>query len=65
MNYTGKINLLKFKNSCIVEVKGKTTTKRGVFVPITDNNLYVSADENLKAKAVYVDINVWERAEVG
>lgn len=65
MNYTGKLNLLKLKNSCIVEVKGKTATKRGVFIPITDNNLYVSADENLKAKGVYMDFNAWENKEIG
>ena len=32
-NYSGKLNLLKFLNACIVTVKGNTSTKRGVFIP--------------------------------
>ena len=51
MNYSIKLNLLKFKNSCVVTVKGATSTKRGVFIPIEDNNIFISADDNLKAKA--------------
>lgn len=31
MNYSIKLNLLKFKNACVVTVKGATATKRGVF----------------------------------
>lgn len=63
MNYQGKINLLKLKNACIVSVKGKTASKRGVFIPIEDNCLFISADENLKAKGAYIDINVWENQQ--
>jgi hypothetical protein len=59
-SFTGKINLLKFKNSCLVTVKGKTTSKRGVFIPLDDNHVFVSADEDLKPKGAYIDINVWE-----
>lgn len=50
MNYSIKLNLLKFKNACVVTVKGATATKRGVFIPIEDNNIFISADDNLKAK---------------
>lgn len=40
-------------------IKGKTgIIKQCVCIPIEDNHLFVSADENLKAKAVYADINV-------
>ena len=46
--FTGKINLLRLKNSCIVTVKGKSATKKGVFIPIEDNNLFISADDDLK-----------------
>jgi hypothetical protein len=59
-SFTGKINLLRFKNSCIVTVKGKTAEKRGIFIPLDDNHVFVSADENLKPKGAYIDINVWE-----
>lgn len=63
MNYSGKINLLKMKNACIVTVKGNTSTKRGVFIPIEDNSLFISADDNLKPKAAYIDISVWENKQ--
>lgn len=40
-------------------IKGKTgIIKQCVCIPIEDNHLFVSADEKLKAKAVYADINV-------
>lgn len=59
-SFSGKFNLLKFKNSCIVSVKGKSETKRGVFIPIDDNNLFISADEDLKPKGAYFDFNAWK-----
>ena len=65
MNYSQKINLLKFKNACIVTVKGKTSIKRGVFIPIEDNHFFVTADEDLKAKGVYMDAIAWENREPG
>lgn len=65
MNYAGKQNLLKFKNSCIVNIKGKNSTKKGVFIPIEDNNLFVTADENLKPKGAYVDFIAWENQQPG
>lgn len=64
-SYSGKMNLLKFKNSCIVSVKGKSETKRGVFIPIDDNNLFISADENLKPKGAYIDFTAWENQQPG
>ena len=64
-SFSGKFNLLKFKNSCIVSVKGKSETKRGVFIPIDDNNLFISADENLKSKGAYIDFTAWENQQPG
>lgn len=64
-SFSGKFNLLKFKNSCIVSVKGKASTKRGVFIPIDDNNLFISADENLKPKGAYIDFTAWENQQPG
>lgn len=64
-NFSGKLNLLKFKNACIVSVKGKTTTKRGIFIPIEDNNMFISADEEMKPKGAYVDFIAFENAETG
>lgn len=57
-NFQAKINLLKFRNAFTMTIQGKTTSKHCVCIPIEDNHLFVSADENLKAKAVYADINV-------
>ena len=64
-SFSGKFNLLKFKNSCIVSVKGKSETKRGVFIPIDDNNLFISADENLNPKGAYIDFTAWENQQPG
>lgn len=60
MNYSGKINLLKFKNACFISVAGKSAVKKGVFIPLEDNNIFVSADEELKAKGAYFDFTAWE-----
>ena len=65
MNYSIKLNLLKFKNSCVVTVKGATATKRGIFIPIEDNNIFISADDNLKAKGAYIDSTAWENQSPG
>ncbi len=60
MNYSGKLNLLKFKNACLISVTGKTAVKKGIFIPLEDNNIFISADEELKAKGAYIDFNAWE-----
>lgn len=65
-SYVGKHNLLKFKNACVISVKGKTETKKGVFIPIEDNHLFVSADmDTNKAKGVYIDFFAWANKEPG
>lgn len=61
--FTGKINLLRLKNSCIVTVKGKSATKKGVFIHIEDNNLFITAGEDLKAKGAYIDFIAWENQQ--
>lgn len=65
MNYSGKLNLLKFRNACIVSVAGRTATKKGIFIPIEDNNLFISADENLRPKGAYLDFIAWENQQPG
>jgi hypothetical protein len=64
MNFTGKINLLRFKSACVIDVQGKTMKKRGVFIPIDDNCLFVSADDKGNAKGVYVDFMAWENRQM-
>lgn len=57
-NFQIKQNLLKFNNAFVMNIKGKSSSKMCVCIPIEDNHLFVSADDNLKAKAVYADVNV-------
>lgn len=64
MNLSGSIDLLKLKNAGIATINGKSGAKKCVVIPIEENDLYVSMDENLKAKSVYLGFNVWERKEV-
>lgn len=63
MNYSKSVNLLKLKNALITECKGKTMTKKGLFIPIEDNDLFVSLDESLKPKGIYLDLIAWELKE--
>lgn len=60
-SYTLSTNLLKMKNACIVHLKSERTgvVKRGVFIPIEENDLYESLDESLKTKGVFLGINAW------
>ena len=64
-NFQGKLDFLKFKNSCVISVKGKTGEKKGVFVPIEDNGLFVTTDENNKAKGAYFNFAVFETKQPG
>lgn len=57
-NFQIKQNLLRFNSAFVMTIKGKTCQKQCVCIPIEDNHLFVSADDSLKAKAVYADINV-------
>lgn len=64
-NFQGKLDFLKLKNACVISVNGKSGAKKGVFVPIEDNNLFVSTDENNKAKGAYFNFAVFENKQVG
>lgn len=59
-NYTGRLNLLKFKNACILTVQGKYAAKKGVFIPIDDNHLFITAGDDQKASGAYIDFMAWE-----
>lgn len=56
---------MKLKNACIISVKGKNATKKGIFIPIEENDLYVSMDESLKPKGVHLGLSSWELKEKG
>lgn len=59
MNLTGSIDLLKLEKTGIATIKNK----KCVVIPIEENDLYVSMDDSLKAKAVYLGVNINERRE--
>lgn len=59
MNLQGSIDLLKLEKAGIVTIKNK----KCIVIPIEENDLYVNLDENLKAKAVYLNVNINERRE--
>lgn len=63
-NYSGKLDFLKLKNACVISINGKTGAKKGVFVPIEENNLFVSIDENNKAKGVYFNFVALESKQI-
>lgn len=60
MNFNVKINLLKLKKAAVANIKGKTAAVKCLVIPIEENDLFVSIDENKKAKAVYLDMTAWE-----
>ena len=49
-SFFGKINFLKFKNARIAYLDDNGCKRRGVFIPIEDNNVYVIRD-----RKTYVD----------
>jgi hypothetical protein len=59
MNLQGRIDLLKLEKAGIATIKNK----KCIVIPIEENDLYVSMDENLKAKSVYLGLNINERRE--
>ena len=64
-NFQGKFDFLKLKNACVISVNGKSGAKKGVFIPIEDNSIFVSTDENNKAKGAYFDFAAFETKQPG
>lgn len=64
-NFQGKFDFLKLKNACVISVKGKTGAKKGIFIPVDDNSIFVSTDENNKAKSAYLDFAAFETKQPG
>ncbi len=61
MNLQGSIDLLKLDLAGIATIKGK----KCLILPILENDIYISIDENLKPKAAYLSVNIYERREPG
>lgn len=64
-NLRGSIDLLKYENSCVVALKSKATgtTKRGVFIPLKENDVYVTEDEQHKATHAFAGLLINQRRE--
>jgi hypothetical protein len=58
-NLRGSIDLLKLVKSCVVDIKGV----KCVVIPVEFNDIYVSKDEENKAKGAYLSLNIWQRRE--
>ena len=64
MNVRGSIDLMKLENACVVTLTGKTgVKKKGLFIPIDDNDIYVTEDGG-KAKGAYLGLLINQRREV-
>lgn len=58
MNYFIKLNLLKLKGAAVVNITGKTATKKCLVIPIDDSGLFPGE------KGIYADITAWEKREI-
>lgn len=58
------LDLLKFDKSFVMDIQGKTSTKRCVCIPIEENDIYITKDENTgKAKGAYMHMTAWKSRE--
>lgn len=62
-NYGIHFNALKYVNSSVLNIKGRSETKRCLVVPIEDNHLFESVNEDGSPKAVYLDLNAFALRE--
>lgn len=62
-NYGIHFNALKYVNSGVLNIKRRSETKRCLVVPIEDNHLFESVNEDGSPKAVYLDLNAFALRE--
>ena len=62
-NYGIHFNALKYVNSGVLNIKGRSETKRCLVVPIEDNHLFESVNEDGSPKAVCLDLNAFALRE--
>lgn len=51
-NFNGKLNLLKLKRAGVMQIQGRTEVLRCLVIPIEDNNIFISSDENNRPKGL-------------
>lgn len=59
-NFNTKINLMKLKRAGIMSIQGRGETLRCLVIPVEENHLFISSDEQNKPKAAYLDLTAWE-----
>lgn len=59
-DFNGNLNLLKLKRAGIMQIQGRTGVLRCLVIPVEDNNIFVTTDENNHPKAAYIDLTAWE-----
>ena len=59
-DFNGKLNLLKLKRAGIMQIQGRTGVLRCLVIPVEDNNIFVTTDENNHPKAALIDLTAWE-----
>ena len=58
-DFNGKLNLLKLKRAGVMKIPGRTEVLRCLVIPIEENNIFISTDENNRPKAAYLDLTAW------
>lgn len=58
-DFNGKLNLLKLKRAGVMQIPGRTEVLRCLVIPIEENNIFISTDENNRPKAAYLDLTAW------
>lgn len=59
-NFNAKINLMKLKRAGFMSIQGRGETLRCLVIPVEENHLFISSDEQNKPKAAYLDLTAWE-----
>lgn len=58
-NFNAKLNLLKLKRAGVMQIQGRGEVLRCLVIPIEENNIFVSTDDNNRPKAAYLDLTAW------
>lgn len=63
MNLEGNLNLLKMNKACIINVQGREKKVAGLFLPIEENDIYLTRDESGKLTKALIGLNIHELRE--
>ena len=58
-NFNAKLNLLKLKRAGVMQIQGRCEVLRCLVIPIEENNIFVSTDDNNRPKSAYLDLTAW------